>query len=390
MDAVSVTAPKGFASTGIAAGIKPKGVADLALVVGGAATIGAAVFTKNQAAAAPVILSRQHLAVNSDIRAVLLNSGCANAGTGEAGAAAARASAAVVASSLDCSIEDVLVCSTGGIGTPLPVSRVLNGVASAVPMVGTSAGDATAAAMAIMTTDSVPKESTHRTGGFTVGGMAKGAGMMRPDMATMLVVLTTDAVVEPTVLDKALRTAVDTSFHALNIDGCPSTNDTVILLASGDSEVHPEPDVFTEAVSTVCWDLANQLAADAEGASRVVMIDVVGAVDDAEARRAGRLVADSALVRAAFFGGDPNWGRLLGALGATAVKFDPSEFGIAYEGIDIARAGIAVAHDEHALQQAIATGDFSVTMTIGSGAGKARVITTDLTPDYVNFNAEYS
>ncbi len=273
---------------------------------------------------------------------------------------------------------------------PLPVSRVLNGVASAVPMVGTSAGDATAAATAIMTTDSVPKESTHTAEGFTVGGMAKGAGMMRPDMATMLVVLTTDAVVEPAELDRALRTAVDASFHALNIDGCPSTNDTVILLASGDSEVRPEPDLFTEAVSTVCWDLANQLAADAEGASRVVTIEVLGAADSAEARRAGRLVADSALVRAAFFGGDPNWGRLLGALGATDVKFNPADFGIAYEGIDIARNGVAVAHDGQALHQAIATGDFSVTMTIGSGPGEARVITTDLTPDYVTFNAEYS
>ncbi len=390
MDAVSITAPKGFASTGVAAGIKPKGVADLALVVGSPATIGAAVFTKNQAAAAPVILSRQHLASSPQTRAVLLNSGCANAGTGEAGMAAARASAAVVARSVGCSTEDVLVCSTGGIGATLPVSRVLNGVADAVPNIGTSAQDATAAAMAIMTTDSVPKESMHATSGFSVRGMAKGAGMMRPDMATMLVVLTTDAVVDPTELDRALSTAVDASFHALNIDGCPSTNDTVILLASGDSDVRPEPEVFTEVVSTVCWDLANQLAADAEGASRVVMIDVVGAVDDAEARRAGRLVADSALVRAAFFGGDPNWGRLLAALGATDVKFDPLEFGIAYAGIDIAREGVAVPHDKQALHHAIATGDFSVTMTIGSLAGKARVITTDLTPDYVTFNAEYS
>lgn len=387
---MSITAPIGFSATGLAAGIKTAGVADLALVVGSPATVAAAVFTKNQAAAAPVILSRQHLGSNPQTRAVLLNSGCANAGTGEAGMAAARASAAVVARSVGCSTDDVLVCSTGGIGTMLPVSRVLSGVADAVPSIGTSAQDATAAATAIMTTDTVPKESVHTTGGFTVGGMAKGAGMVRPDMATMLVVLTTDAVVEPGVLDRALRTAVDGSFHALNIDGCPSTNDTVILLASGESAVCPEADVFTEAVSTVCWDLANQLAADAEGASRVVMIDVVGAADEAEARRAGRLVADSALVRAAFFGGDPNWGRLLGALGATNVKLDPAEFGVAYEGIDIARGGVAVAHDEEALHQAIVTGDFSVTMTIGSGPGAARVITTDLTPDYVTFNAEYS
>lgn len=385
-----MTAPGGFAATGLAAGIKPSGAADLALVVGCAATIGAAVFTTNQAAAAPVILSRRHLTSGPRFRAVLLNSGCANAGTGEVGMANARASAAVVARSIDCSIEEVLVCSTGGIGQPLPVSHVLNGVANAVPQVDCSPEAATAAATAIMTTDTVPKESVYAATGFTVGGMAKGAGMVRPDMATMLVVLTTDAVVEPSDLDQALRDAVDETFHALNIDGCPSTNDTVVLLASGESDVRPDQVTLTEAVTTVCWDLAGQLAADAEGASRVVTIEVKGAGSNAAARRAGRLVADSALVRSAFFGGDPNWGRLLGALGATDVTFEPAEFGIAYEGIDIARNGVAVPHDERSLQQAIATGDFSMTMTIGSGPGKAQVITTDLTPDYVTFNAEYS
>jgi len=206
---VSVTAPEGFVATGIAAGIKPSGVPDLALVIGVTATIGAAVFTTNQAAAAPVILSREHLAAGPRIRVVLLNSGCANAGTGETGLADARASAAVVARSVDCAIEDVLVCSTGGIGKPLPVAHVLRGVANAVPRVTHTTEDATAAATAIMTTDNVPKESVCSANGFTVGGMAKGAGMIRPDMATMLVVLTTDAMVEPSVLDQALRAAVD-------------------------------------------------------------------------------------------------------------------------------------------------------------------------------------
>ena len=214
--------------------------------------------------------------------------------------------------------------------------------------------------------------------------------MVRPDMATMLVVVTTDAVANAQVLDGALRAAVDQSFHALNIDGCPSTNDTVILLASGASGVAPDEKALTEAVSAVCWDLANQLAADAEGASRVVMVDVVGADTDAAARAAGRLVTDSALVKSAFYGGDPNWGRLLGALGATELQFDPQLFGVAYEGIDIARSGAAVEHDGQALHEAIATGDFTVTMTIGDGPGRARVITTDLTPEYVTFNAEYS
>ena len=387
---MSVTAPVGFTAAGLASGIKPSGALDLALIVGDVAGIGAAVFTTNRAAAAPVVLSRKHLAASPRVRAVVLNSGCANAGTGETGAANARASAAVVATALDCDVEDVLVCSTGGIGKPLPVGLVLKGIADAVPRLSTEAAAATAAARAIMTTDTVPKESVHRRDGFSVGGMAKGAGMIRPDMATMLVVLATDAKADPEVLDKALRDSVEESFHALNVDGCPSTNDTVIMLASGASGVQPSAADLTEAVREVCWDLTNQLAADAEGASRVVTLEVRGTLDDTTARRAGRLVTDSALVRSAFYGGDPNWGRLLGALGATDIEFDPHEFGVAYDGIAIAGAGVAVTHDSDALHQAIAEGDFTVTMTIGSGPGRATVITTDLTPEYVTFNAEYS
>lgn len=387
---MSVTAAAGFSAIGVSCGIKSTGDLDLALVVGGAATTAAAMFTTNQAAAAPVTLSKQHLAASPIVHAVLVNSGCANAGTGEAGFAAARAAAAVVAASLECPISDVLVCSTGGIGKPLPVSRLLGGIAEGVELLEASAAAGTSAARAIMTTDTVPKESVHAGEGFTVGGMAKGSGMVRPDMATMLVVLTTDAAVGPELLNEALCYAVDDSFHALNIDGCPSTNDTVILLASGDSGVTPDAVAFTEVVAAVCWDLANQLAADAEGASRVVTMEVAGAPDVATARRAGRLVADSALVRAAFFGGDPNWGRLLGALGASDVRFDPAQFGVAYDGIQIAKDGVAVAHDNVALHRAITTGDFTVTMTIGDGPGTARVVTTDLTPDYVTFNAEYS
>ncbi|MCP4303369.1 MAG: bifunctional glutamate N-acetyltransferase/amino-acid acetyltransferase ArgJ [bacterium] len=407
---MSVTAAAGFAAAGLATGIKQAGALDLALVVGGPDTIGAGVFTVNQAAAAPVIVSREHLAHGPTVHAVVLNSGCANAGTGDAGLADARASAAVAAAALGCSSDEVLVCSTGGIGPPLPVDKLLTGIADGVGALGTNGAAGTAAARAIMTTDTVPKESLRKVDGYTVGGMAKGAGMVRPDMATMLVVLTTDAAVSPELLDAALHTAVDGSFHALNVDGCPSTNDTVLLLASGRSGVVPEPAAFTAAVAAVCWDLANQLAADAEGASRVVTIEVIGAADDATARKAGRLVADSALVRSAFYGGDPNWGRLLGALGATDVEFDPAQFGIAYSAIAIAKEGVAVDHDNRALHNAIAiakegvavdhdnralhnaiaTGDFTVTMTVGAGPGTARVITTDLTPEYVSFNAEYS
>ena len=387
---MSVTAPRGFRATGVAAGIKPDGKLDLALVVGDTDLVAAAVFTTNQAAAAPVQVSREQLANGKSMRAVVLNSGGANAGTGGRGNADARATINATASAVECSHKEVLVCSTGGIGKVLPIRNVINGISAAAQQLEASAEAGSLAARAIMTTDTVPKESTFAGDGFVVGGMAKGAGMVRPDMATMLVVVTTDAVVDSAELDAALRTAVDESFHALNIDGCPSTNDTVILLASGASGTHPGPDALTAAITAVCWDLANQLAEDAEGASRVVTINVVGAATDALARRAGRIVADSALVRSAFYGGDPNWGRLLGALGASSVEFDPATFGIAYNGIDIARNGIAVAHDGQALHDGIATGDFTVTMTVGNGPGEARVITTDLTPDYVTFNAEYS
>ena len=387
---MSVTAAAGVAATGVAAGIKPASALDLAVVVADRTATAAAVFTVNQAAAAPVILSRQHLAVGPEVRAVLLNSGCANAGTGVAGLADAVESAALVAGALECPLEEVLVCSTGSIGKTMPMENVLAGAAEAMTLVDKAAESGTAAATAIMTTDTIPKESTYAGDGFTVGGMAKGAGMVRPDMATMLVLLSTDAVAGSTELRDALTVAVDASFHSLNVDGCPSTNDTVILLASGASGIQPDSVALKEAVSMVCWDLANQLAADAEGASRVVTLEVRGAVDDATARSAGRLVADSALVRAAFYGGDPNWGRLLGAMGASSVAFDPADFGVAYEGIDIARRGIAVPHDGQALHAAIAEGDFTVSMTIGSGPGAARILTTDLTPEYVTFNAEYS
>lgn len=387
---MSVTAAEGFLAAGVAAGVKASGGLDVALIAGDSDLVAAAVFTRNRAQAAPVLLSKEHLAKGKAMRAVVLNSGCANAATGDRGIADARAMANAAASAVDCAHEEVLVCSTGGIGKLLPVKEVIEGIAIAGRHLAGDGAAGTSAARAIMTTDTVPKESALKGEGFTVGGMAKGAGMMRPDLATMLVVLTTDAVVEPHRLDQALRAGVDETFHALNIDGCPSTNDTVIVLASGRSGAAPDVGSLTDAITRVCWDLANQLAADAEGAGRVVTIEVVGAADDAHARTAGRLVADSALVRSAFFGGDPNWGRLLGALGATDFEFDPDDFGVAYEGIDIARGGIAVDHDGRALHEAIVVGDFSVTMTVGTGPGTARVITTDLTPEYVTFNAEYS
>jgi glutamate N-acetyltransferase/amino-acid N-acetyltransferase len=242
----------------------------------------------------------------------------------------------------------------------------------------------------MMTTDTVPKETVFRGEGFTVGGMAKGAGMVRPDMATMLAVLTTDAVAEAAELQTALEAAVDESFHALNIDGCPSTNDAVIALASGVSGFRPTPTHLADGLAAAARDLAAQLAADAEGASRVITIEVSGAPNAATARRAGRHIADSALVRASFYGGDPNWGRVVGALGAAAVDFDPRRVDVAYGGVTVATQGVAAPFDETALLATLATGDFTVSISIGDGPGRAEVLTTDLTPEYVRFNGERS
>jgi glutamate N-acetyltransferase/amino-acid N-acetyltransferase len=324
------------------------------------------------------------------MRAVVLNSGCANAATGPAGEAAAADMVAAAAAGLGCGGREVLVASTGTIGTALQSEAVGAGIAAACDRLGSTPEHGTQAAEAIMTTDTVPKESRYSAGGFTVGGMAKGAGMVRPDMATMLVVTTTDAVADSSTLDRALRAAVDVSFHSLNIDGCPSTNDSVFVMASGASGVRPADHQLAAGLTEVCLDLARQLAADAEGATRTVTLQVSGAPDDATARRAGRAVADSALVRSAFFGGDPNWGRLVGALGATDVDFDPDRVEIAFGDVTVASNGVAAPYDEAGLLATLERGDFTVSLLIGTGPGRATVLTTDLTPDYVRFNGERS
>jgi glutamate N-acetyltransferase/amino-acid N-acetyltransferase len=389
VDAVSVVAPRGFRAAGVTAGLKPDGALDLALVAAEEMTGVAALFTTNQAAAAPVRLSRRHLAIARS-RAVVINSGCANAATGPAGEAAAVATAVRAATALGCEPEEIIIGSTGLIGTKLPLERVLNGVDTAAASLSAATANGLAAAEAIMTTDTVAKEVVVAGEGFLVGGMAKGAGMVRPDMATMLVVLTTDAAVSDTDLDAALRPAVDGSFHGLNIDGCPSTNDMVVALASGASGNRPDPDQLAAAFVQACNQLARLLAADAEGASRVVSIEVRGARTDDAARTAGRALADSALVRASFYGGDPNWGRVVGALGAGPIEFDPLLVDVAYAGVLVARNGEAMEVDAAALAEDLAAGDFTVSISLGDGPGSATVLTTDLTPDYVRFNAEPS
>lgn len=384
---MSVTAAAGFQAAGVAAGIKAGGARDVAVVVGVEGTIGAAVFTTSNAAAPPVALSRAHLEAGPNTRAVILNSGCANAGTGVIGAFVAKATAGWTAEALACPIEEVLVCSTGPIGTHLEPTSMERGVNRGLAGLAGSDRAARDAASAILTTDSVHKEAIATGGGFSVGGMAKGAGMVRPDMATMLAVITTDAAVDPVEMDGALREAVDGSFHGLNIDGCLSTNDTVIVMASGASGRLVSGDELAGPLTHVCRSLTLQMAADAEGASRVVRLLVTGAASAGDARRLGRSIADSVLVRSSFYGGDPNWGRILGALGAAPVVVDPSSVAVAYEGVLVAAEGLGRPHDEAALAARLHS-DFTVQVVVGDGPGTYEVITTDLTPDYVRFNGE--
>jgi glutamate N-acetyltransferase/amino-acid N-acetyltransferase len=389
VDAVSVTAALGFSATGVAAGIKPDAL-DVALIVADEPVPTAGVFTLNQAAAAPVILDRESLGRSVLKRGIVINSGCANAATGDQGIANGLAMAGMLADQIGCEAGDVLVSSTGTIGPQLPMDLVLPGIRSAAARLSTSEESAALAAMAILTTDSVMKQSVVHGDGWVVGGMSKGSGMVRPNMATMLAFITTDALVGPPALNDVLRSAVDVSFNSLNIDGCESTNDSVIVMASGASGVVPDNEQFASVMEEVCRDLALQMAADAEGASRVVTIDVNGAADDVDARALGRTVADSALVRSSFYGGDVNWGRILGALGTSAADIDPGGITVGYGGVTVFEGGVEAGFDEPALLAMIEAGDFSISIDLGDGDGRARVLTTDLTPEYVAFNGERS
>lgn len=379
---MSITAPDGFVAGGVACGIKEDGSLDLALVDAGRPVPAAAVFTSNTAAAPPVLISRRHLS-DGTARAVVLSSGCANAATGRPGVEAAQRTAEVVAARLECRPTDVVVCSTGPIGNVVPVDRIEAGLGN----LNLTGEGGRAAASAILTTDSHPKEAAWEGSGYRVGGMAKGAGMIRPDMATMLAVITTDAAVDAVSLDEALRRAVNHSFNALDIDGCESTNDTVVVLASGASGVRPDREEFVAGLEEVCRHLARQMAEDAEGASRVVAIEVRGAADDGAALSLARSVADSALVRASFYGADPNWGRVVAALGATRLPFDLGSVMVAYEGVVVAEGGSDAGADHDRLSEKLG-GDFTVSVSVGDGPGACSLLTTDLTPDYVLFNGE--
>ncbi|TDV42728.1 bifunctional glutamate N-acetyltransferase/amino-acid acetyltransferase ArgJ [Actinophytocola oryzae] len=384
---MSVTAPKGFRAAGVAAGIKDSGNKDLTLVVNdGPLDVAAGVFTRNKVKAAPVLWSRQVLQTGR-VRAAVLNSGGANACTGPEGFQDTHATAEHVASVLGVGAVEVAVCSTGLIGARLPMDRLTEGVTTAAGRLDSSAEAGLDAAEAVMTTDTVPKQAQAGTNGWTIGGFAKGAGMCAPNMATMLSLLTTDAVLDQAQADAALRQAVDATFNTLDIDGGTSTNDTVLLLCSGASGTAPDQDEFTALLTTVCRDLVEQLQADAEGVTKHVTITVRGAATDHEALLAAKAVAEDNLCKTAFFGSDPNWGRVAMAVGNAPTDFDQSKLDITINGVEVCLAGTA-AEDRHKAD--LSGKDITVEVDLHAGDGKATVLTTDLSHSYVEENSAYS
>jgi len=390
---MSVTTPKGFVAAGVHCGVKADPDAlDLALVAtdDSVAVTAAAVFTTNRAPAAPVEVSRAHLtATGGRAAAVVLNSGNANAATGSTGREHAERTCALVAEALGCAPEEVLVCSTGLIGIPLAIDAVSSGVASLCEARGADAQSAEAAATAILTTDTVAKQVVVRRSGFTIGGMAKGAAMLAPNMATMLAVLTTDAAVGSADLSAALRVSVAHSFNDLTVDGATSTNDTVMVLASGRGST-PSGTEFRDALTEACASLATQMAEDAEGATKVATVRVVGAASPDDAARAARRIAESQLVKCSLYGGDPYWGRIVSELGSAGVTFDPDLVSVAYGGVEVCAGGVAAEHDTAALAAHMAGRHLEMVADLGLGSGEASLLTNDLTPGYIDENMRTS
>jgi len=395
---MTVTAPGGFRAAGVAAGIKESGSADVAVVINdGPSRAAAGVFTSNRVKAAPVVWSQQVLQAGQ-LRAVVLNSGGANACTGPAGFADTHHTAEHLAKVLtgpdaeagaggagEVGAGEIAVCSTGLIGERLPMDRLLAGVEAAAA--GASADGGAAAADAIRTTDTVPKTCSVAGTGYVIGGMAKGAAMLAPALATMLVVLTTDADLPAGQLDGALRGAVRGSFDRLDTDGCMSTNDTVLLLASGASGTRPDLAEFTALLAGACGDLARQMQQDAEGASKAITIEVTGAASEDDAVTVGRAIARCNLLKCAIHGEDPNWGRVLAAVGTTSAAFEPDELEVAINGVWVCRAG-AAAEDRAGVD--LTPRDVTITVNLAAGGHAATIWTTDLTAEYVHENSAYS
>ncbi len=382
---MSVTGPLGFRAAGVAAGLKNSGKADVAVVLNdGPSAAAAGVFTANRVKAAPVQWSQQ-VAAGGRVRAVVLNSGGANACTGPAGFDDTRQTAEHLARLLSAPPAEIAVCSTGLIGERLPMHQLLVGMDAAAASASVAGG--LSAADAIMTTDTVAKTCCLQGSGYLIGGMAKGAAMLAPALATMLVVLTTDADMPAGQLDQALRDAVRTTFDRLDSDGCMSTNDTVLLLASGAAGARPELAEFTALLTAACDDLARQLLADAEGASKAIAVEVTGAASEDDAVVVGRAVARCNLVKCAITGEDPNWGRVLAAVGTTSAAFDPDRLNVAINGVWVCQNGAAGA-DRSAVD--LRPRDVTITVDLSAGESSATVLTTDLTAAYVHENSVYS
>jgi glutamate N-acetyltransferase/amino-acid N-acetyltransferase len=382
---VTVTAAQGFEAAGIAVGLKSSGNPDLALVVNrGPRQSAAAVFTSNRAQANPIIWSKQVIA-DGTVSAIVLNSGGANCFTGAEGFQTTHLTAEAVAAATGVSAGDVLVCSTGLIGMQLDREKLLPGVAAAAAALSPDGG--ADAAAAIITTDTHPKTATRDGDGWRIGGMAKGAGMLAPGLATMLVVITTDADLPSADLDRALRAATRVTFDRLDSDGCMSTNDQVTLLASGASGVVPDLDVFTAELTALCLDLATQLQEDAEGASHDIVIEVAGAASEDDAVEVGRAIARNNLFKAAVFGNDPNWGRVLAAIGTTAAAFDPYDVDVSMNGVRVCAKG---SPDRPREEVDLTPRRLLLQLDLHAGAATATILTNDLTHDYVHENSAYS
>lgn len=389
---MTVLFAKGFKASGVSGGIKESGDLDLSLVAtsGGKPALAAATFTQNLAAAAPVQVSRKNLnSSNSNINAVILSSGNANAATGAKGLEDANLMCDLVGKSLGVSPESVLVCSTGLIGIPMPSGKLISGVPTLVEALGDTEEHANNAARAIMTTDTKEKTVALQGSNFRIGGMAKGAAMLAPNMATMLAVLTTDAKLSQAELSAALSNAVQQSFNRLVIDGCTSTNDTVICLSSG---INDDIDLaeFQALLTQAAQSLAKDMAMDAEGATKCVTISVVGATNDQDADIAARKVATSQLVQCSFYGSDPYWGRLASELGSSGVPFSLDKLKVSYGDLLVASDGVNAQFDQGALSEYMARRELRVVCDLGLGEGHAEVITTDLSPGYIAENMRTS
>ncbi|MFL6721322.1 MAG: bifunctional glutamate N-acetyltransferase/amino-acid acetyltransferase ArgJ [Sphingomonas sp.] len=386
---MSITAAEGFVAAGCHAGIKRRKY-DMAMFAteDGQPVPCAAVFTQNKFAAPPVELDRATLGANGGVAAaIVVNSGNANAGTGAAGYKHAQLMAAATGEALQIANSHVLVCSTGIIGTPLPIDPIL----AATPKLAKklSAGGGEDAARAILTTDHKPKQVVIRGSNFTVGGMAKGCGMIAPNMATMLAFLTTDADVPQAMMQRALKAAADATFNTLNVDGATSTNDTALLLASG-RRGKADEDEFAGAVLAACRDLTMQMARDAEGMTRIAHLTVTGAANDNEARAAAKSIVENNLVKCSWYGGDPYWGRLMAAAGSAGVDLDVAGSRVSYGGIIVAKGGVGVAHDGQALAEHMMGDEVSIEVHLGSGHGCAKMIGIDLGPGYIKENSKTS